>query len=674
MSQRACILAVAYLCSTTGFASTPALVAPGGVWWQPRNILTIDKTIELSSETRIEGDEIRINAPVVTNGHGLTMQGRRVVFGPEGKIMSFMRPADEGIGGPAYGAAAKTGGRKENGENGSDGKAGNDGRDGIGADGKSLPGEITLFAAEFEGTPTVIASGQAGGKGGAGGKGQAGGDGGQGSPADANDPCFFGGSTAAGPGFTGGNFGKGGRGGKGGAGGSATPTRLFTTLTPSTFSLGSALYGEPGAGGDGGDAGAPGDGGAGGPGGEGDSDTCWIPFLGSIKTVLAQGATGPAGQACVCAGENKNCLCQAGDAACITDKCTLGKGEKGLASAQPQADLLKSVLKRDRAHLARAFDAFENQRFDVTLEWFEFHWWRLTELLLHRSIQLLDDLKSSEELADLDAILAQDVKQEILVQVRRQWKSHFVDHSERLLASNKTDARAKLRLEKAIKLAKKFDFQLGRIHTDKRIDPAIAKTLAETLQEGKTARLAALKVATDSCGKYVGKVLQSELYRTQLADAQFHFNIPACEQAALFTEDNAATMRPIELVANIPAVVPAGLKDQILITEMGGDAAQNVETGLFHFDSMGEAILNIWNWLVPCAYAANEPPELSIIILGARKIKAETLRIGAFDKAIPVRFSELGVQRGYLDPESKGTTLQSLATGLNALAAFGVKP
>jgi hypothetical protein len=673
MSQRACILAVAHLFSTAGFAGTPALVAPGGVWWQPRNILTIDKLIELSSETRIEGDEIRINAPVVTNGHGLTMQGRRVVFGPEGKIMSFIRPADEGIAGPAYGAAGKSGGRNENGENGGDGKVGNDGRDGIGADGKSLPGEIRLFAAEFEGAPTVIASGQQGGKGGTGGKGQAGGEGGQGSAADASDPCFFGGNTSAGPGFTGGNFGKGGKGGKGGAGGSATPTRLFTTLTPTAFSLGAALYGEPGSGGDGGDAGSPGAGGAGGPGGEGDSDTCWIPFLGGIKKVLPQGATGPAGQACVCAGENKNCLCQEGDAACITNQCTLGKGEKGFASSQSSADILKDILKRDRAHLARAFDAFEHQRFDVTLEWFEFHWWRLTELLLHRSIQLLDDLKSNDELADLDAILAQDVKQEILVQVRRQWKTHFVDHSERLLASKQTDARAKLRLEKAIKLAKKFDFQLGRIHTDKGIDSVIAKTLSEILEEGKTARLAALKVATDSCGKYVGKVLQSDLYRTQLADTQFHFTIPACEQAALFTEDNAATMRPIELVANIQAVVPAGLKDQIIVTEMGADAAA-METGFFDFDSMGEAILNIWSWLVPSAYAANEPPELSIIILGARKIKAETLRIGAFDKAVPVRFSELGVQRGYLNPETKGTTLQSLATGLNAIAAFGVKP
>lgn len=673
MSQRACILAVAYLFSTVGFADTPALVAPGGVWWQPRNILTIDKLIELSGETRIEGDEIRINAPVITNGHGLTVQGRRVVFGPDGSIMSFIRAADEGIAGPAYGAAGKSGGRKENGESGGDGKVGNDGRDGIGADGKSLPGEITVFAAEFEGTPKVIASGQAGGKGGAGGKGQAGGEGGQGSAADASDPCFFGGNTAAGAGFTGGNFGKGGKGGKGGAGGSATPTRLFTSLTPTAFSLGTALFGEPGSGGDGGEPGSPGAHGAGGPGGEGDSDTCWVPFLGSIKTVLAQGATGPAGQACVCVGDNKNCLCQEGDAACIANQCTLGKGEKGLASANSTADLLKTVLKRDRAHLARAFDAFENQRFDVTLEWFEFHWWRLTELLLHRSIQLLDDLKSSDELADLDAILGQDVKQEILVQVRRQWKTHFVDHSERLLASKKTDARAKARLEKAVKLAKKFDFQLGRIHTDKGIDPAIAGTLAEILVEGKTARLAALKVATDSCGKYVGKVLQSELYRSQLADTQFHFNIPACEQAALFTEDNAATMRPIELVANIPAVVPASLKDLIVVTEMGSEAAK-VETGFFNIDSMGEAILNIWSWLVPSAYAANEPPELSIVILGARKVKPETLRIGAFDKAVPVRFSELGVQRGYLNPESKGTTLQSLATGLNALAAFGVKP
>ena len=257
-------------------ADTSYFMAPGGIWWQPKSRITIDKDITLTADTTWMADELFINSNVVTSGLVLNIHAHRLIWGARAQIQAFSWPASFGADGPEHQTAAPDGPKSYEddrfanrsggkGGDGADGKPGAPGNDGRGAKGP-IPGEIALFAGDIVGKLKVFGVGQRGGGGGTGGPGQKGGTGGQGADGDAS---IWHAPVYAGTGGVGGKYGKGGRGGTGGQGGSAVPVKVLYGSEPKSSEMKPVIICKPGIGGTGGDPGIPGE-----PGGGGAWRTC----------------------------------------------------------------------------------------------------------------------------------------------------------------------------------------------------------------------------------------------------------------------------------------------------------------------------------------------------------------------------------------------------------------
>lgn len=95
-----------------GAEETPDLLIPGGAWWRAKSKAVISESIQMTGPAQLEADEITIEAPIVTNGHRLDHHARKLIFKPGGKILSFDKPAAEGLAGPGFrGPAASRAGR-----------------------------------------------------------------------------------------------------------------------------------------------------------------------------------------------------------------------------------------------------------------------------------------------------------------------------------------------------------------------------------------------------------------------------------------------------------------------------------------------------------------------------------------------------------------------------------
>ena len=115
--------------------------------------------------------------------------------------------------------------------------------------------------------------------------------------------------------------------------------------------------------------------GEGGPGGLADSDMIDV-------THAAAGATGPSGETCPYTPGSEEAIAH----------CTLGTGEHGADGPD-----------RGIAKIVSQFSDFENKRFRLVAAWYEFHWWRLFELVANTSIPLMvsDDSSNKDPLASL---------------------------------------------------------------------------------------------------------------------------------------------------------------------------------------------------------------------------------------------------------------------------------
>jgi hypothetical protein len=263
-----------------------------GVEFVSATRFAVDETLILSSATVISSDEVLISKPLITMGHRLSIETRRLIFEGEGKILAFPEGSaaangPDGLAG-AVGVHGQSNcrhyvtGEKERvrrlvpGRGGElydfeyvdvdvkitraeDGLAGGTGRSAEipGSQGKSA-GEIFISAAKVEGHLLIDGRGQ---QGGAGGKGGRGGEGGRGANGRNGKASTFGfGGHSACDGGLGGRGGDGGKGGDGGVGGSGAHIRLEFASRPESQNI--IVAG--GSGGPGGEGGAPGNGGQGG--------------------------------------------------------------------------------------------------------------------------------------------------------------------------------------------------------------------------------------------------------------------------------------------------------------------------------------------------------------------------------------------------------------------------
>jgi len=649
----------------------PILVVPGGAWWTPKSVLRITDRVVLDRPVELDADEVRIEAPVFTNGNALSVFARKIVFSSGGKIASFASDPGSVPNGPSpVGPAAAGSPVAGAGANGATGKPGNGGLPGRGAAGTPLPSEIKVFTAQTDGDPVIDGTGQPGGVGGAGGAGQPGGAGGQGRHAAAKNPCWFWGDNwPGGPGGSGGAFGPGGRGGDGGAGGTPVPVTFLMAWNPEQVSAFPHVFALPGAGGDGGTAGAPGAPGPGGPGGPGATSSCWVPFV-SIDNVQPGGPNGPSGHACGCSANPHSCECSDNDAACIVAHCTAGKGNPGTVGSHAPPATVEALTGHPQTVLVKVFLDYEKERFDTTLSWYEFHWVRLFESLLRDSVNLLDDLKISQAEADQKdpaaALLGKGIREESIRSIQREWRVEFSAPLNRVLAQEGHDPKVADRLAWAKSVADRFNQGLGAIIGGHAPDVAISQ-FQQAINEAHQRRTTTLVSAVEACRKYTQDVLQAPTYQQYLKTAQYHFDIPVCLQAASFLDSEQGAMAPIELVSPIVPQLPGGLGNGATLTTESN--APPEARGAWNLPELKRSFwIRLADWLLPNAWASEV--KFRVRVLDPRRIAESD-----FEKSEPLwdnpsSLSGLGLIRGWRMPDPTDVDVVRLGQELHALTVL----
>jgi len=311
----------------------------------------------LEMPVTIEVDQLVLEGPLLTQGHGLVINARRLEFRGEGRITAYegiLPPPILIVPEPRAGTASKPT------RGGAPGYAGN-----AGIDGAQNPGDIQIFTAEVVGRPRVDGRGQDGGMGGKGGNGQIGARGAIGADAKCSCNPFDFKDVPARNGGAGGEGGPGGKGGPGGTGGRGVAILWAdASLVPVDLSQ---VLSAPGRGGSGGEPGLMGKGGAGGPGGDGCRDRLEA-ILFTCKIDNPAGRNGPAN---------------------TVKGRTQGIGTPGRAGgpADPSG-----------AGVApRRFGSLESLRRATQQEWYQIHFERQFVLLLQDSVRWMLDQDITRE-------------------------------------------------------------------------------------------------------------------------------------------------------------------------------------------------------------------------------------------------------------------------------------
>lgn len=640
---------------TTLAAEAENMVAPGGVWWQPKSRITIQEKISLAADTQWTADELFLNATVVTNGNALNVLARRMVFGSGAKIIAFESVPSPVPDGPAYPTGAKVGGNGGGkGDDGAAGKEGLRGNFGFGAEGP-LPKPINIFAGIVEGKSEIIAAGQDGGKGGKGGPGQDGGTGGPGSPGEAH---IIGKNTKAGKGGPGGSYGKGGKGGRGGQGGPPVPACFLLATSPQTGQPQPVVICRPGKGGAVGEAGRPGKAGQGGPGGAGDVAEFKI-FFTIAKSVEPNGPGGDPGQGCPfpsgSAEEKANC--------------TLGDGAIGADGQDLSPEKWKQLVGREKPDFLRAFSEFEAKRFELMLGWYDFHWWRLFERLARTSVALMT---STAQAADpVQELLRGEFQRASVEVVSERWSRSFV----KALQLEKDRVRGRDRfveekIDRALKRAEPFSKIVKQAAERGAFTKADVQALQMLLAEVKQDRARVATAVAGGCESYIKEVLQSKTYLDNLSLLSTHFEIPACRTAEMFlTAEGVQT--PIELALSYQLTVTEPVPKGV-VSQKSVPPDLKKEGAWFNWaTSLWKIAWSFFPGLISEAFAEG-PRQFEIIAVPIRPSEIRPIQIHEFlpSKEMPTVVGSLGVHKGYLLPKAGDISLENLGSHLRYLAAL----
>lgn len=507
---------------------------PGGGLLGKYHRLTIPQSgFVLDGPTDLSVDELIINGPVVTKGHRLRIDARKLVFGAEGKIIAFTEPAAKGADGREGASTLPAAPAEKIGRRGHTGhtpttevESGQRGQDGL-----KQPSEVLVFAAQTEGKVVVIGQGQQGGQGGTGGKGGKGGQGGEGGPSEAQ--CWPVGDTPAGQGGTGGMGQRGGEGGPGANGGNGVDVTMLVGYQnpqgpfPHLVSEGGD-GGLPGLGGEGGD------GGDGGEGGRGSSAWCGLTTDEMDKGESGgQGAKGPKGYDSTVAGK---------------------KGAPGKL-----------------AH--KSYGKLELARYQVFTAFFDFHVSRTLHFLFEKSLGLtLSQVESRKQIAELlasdsDIDPATDPRVALLVEsdaessneVIKVWKQYFIDPIDETLKGSPAGTYSKpqqARLENSLAHAKSIVALLESLKKSSEAQaalPQLSAKLDELLLGGKSAFESDLNLALRSCNVFnKAKQAVKDEYLAHILGATAHYELPPCSKSPDFSNPKNA-FEPIVLVASLPA-------------------------------------------------------------------------------------------------------------------------
>ncbi len=600
------------------------LEAPGGVWWRKRTRITIDKQLNLTKPLTLEADEIVIAAPVYTEGLAFDLQARKLIFEKDGRIETFFKPAAETVTTPpAHGSAAAAGtGESGPGANGAAGNAGF-----VGKDGEPSPGELVVFGGDLVGRPIVKGLGQNGGIGGAGGVGQKGGTGSQGKKANA---VLIFGNGAAGKGGTGGDFGKGGNGGAGGKGGAQPAVSFLLARDWRKEETKDAIVAAPGKGGAGGQPGMPGDPGEGGPGGEGDE----VSFL-FFSESEPGGPDGDAGKVAPYKPAYKT------EAEKLAS--TNGDGAKG-ADAEAKANLTTLSL----ADL-------EGARFKVTAAWFEFHWWRLYELIARTSLELITPKQEQDAISQL---LQGDLDVANLEVVAEKWDKAFVAPIRRRLAVyEQTNPELYARMKKILDTAEPYTRALLAGKKRGAINAEEVKTIQGSVAGVGKVREANITLAVESCSSYVTNVLENKNYASYVSRRTHYFEVPVCRSTEEFLGKDGVKRTIVLALEMMPDKMLDGIDGLKVDREVAPDLLK--ESGWIRARDF------LANLLFPAAWAQDRNFEISLSPLKPSLLREDQIREFHPKKNQSTVAGSIGLHRGYV--YLKRPTLEDLDRVLNDL-------
>ncbi len=464
----------------------------------------------LTGPTVIKADEVIINGTIVTRGHQLLIDTRRLEFKAGATIKAYSLPMARNHLMPAVGVQGSTGcdscrnvssERTHDGEKGGVGGTGATGYTGPSA--KASPSPILVFAAEVIGTPTIDGTGQKGGQGGTGGKGGTGGAGGRGEKAWVGLVW----SWEAGHGGDSGQRGQGGQGGPGGKGGGSVPIVFLTSKkTVSELQL-NFVKSSPGLGGAGGEGGPVGDEGR--PGQGGDGDSCWR-VLGTKK--LGPGACGQVDSS-------------------TPSPSSLGVGPSGTpgpsvpGNYEYYQNFLDAGFELTRGSVVRDFYELEQMRTDVARSWFQFHWSRILRLLVSESITHLFSRKDSDDIFTGELqFLAEEINPILLARgaaLIEAWDRHLV----RPLTEQENVPGAVVSRDQLLQVAEPLleaMREINHAHPDLTL---IKKQLEDSLFEVDSFFKSSLHQSLQKCLKY-NKA--TEGLKDQIINFTSHFEIPVC--------------------------------------------------------------------------------------------------------------------------------------------------
>lgn len=601
------ILSLVLLSFNLQAADSVDMEAPGGIWWRKRTRITVEKELKLTKPLTLEADEIVIAAPIYTEGLAFDLQARKLIFEKDGRIETFSKPApDTMTAAPAHGSAAAAGTGHSG--RGTDGATGNTGF--VGKEGEPSPGEVVVFGGDLVGKPIVRGLGQNGGKGGEGGPGQKGGSGSQGKRAIArlifsNDP--------AGKGGTGGDFGKGGKGGDGGRGGAQPGVSFLLAREWRKDESKDGIIAAVGKGGAGGEPGMPGEPGEGGPGGEQDIASAWF-----ISETEPGGPEGDKGKAAPFKPAYKN-----NDEKLAS---TAGDGAKG-ADGEPKGKLVNLTL----ADLEAA-------RFKVTAAWFEFHWWRLYELIARTSLELITPKPEQDAITQL---LSGDLDTANLEVVAEKWDKAFLTPIKRRMAVYAdTNPELHSRMKKILESAEPYTKALlsgkkrGLINADE------VKTIQGSVATVGKTRESNLTLSISACGEYITNVLENQNYASYVSKRTHYFEVPVCRTTEEFLGNDGVKRTIVLALEMAPDKSIEGMEGLKIEKEVAPDLLK--EAGWIRVRDFLSGLL------LPTAWADDRKFDVFLSPLKPSLLRENQIREFRPRKNQSTVTGSLGLHRGYV--------------------------
>jgi hypothetical protein len=297
----------------------------------------------------------------------------------------------------------------------------------------------------------------------------------------------------------------------------------------------------------------------------------------------------------------------------------------------------------------------EGERFKVTAAWFEFHWWRLYELIARTSLELITPNTDEDAITQL---LKGDLDSANLEVVAEKWDKAFLTPIKRRLAIyEQTNPELHARMKKILDTAEPYTRALlagkkrGAIHAEE------VKTIQSAVAGVGKVREKNITLAVDACLSYVTNVLENKNYAAYVSKRTHYFEVPVCRSTEEFLGPDGVKRTIVLALEMVP--------DKSLETIPGIKVEREVAPDLLKENGWIRLRDFISELLLPTAWAQDRKFEIFL-----SPVKPSLLRENQIREFHPKRnqstvTGSIGLHRGYV--YLKRPTLEELDKVLNDL-------